>query len=97
MVPVERSELGTQDMDVLADLVRQLYFDHTASFRCPDPAAVGIAAAAGVTARALHCTFRRYYGTVRAVASRWGWVSHSRFAVAYQQRFGVLPSRTLRS
>jgi len=85
----------------------------------------GIAAAAGVTARALHHTFRRYYGTtpagylrrvrlerahlellaadpasgltVRTVASRWGWVSYSRFSVAYQQRFGMLPSRTLRS
>jgi hypothetical protein len=34
---------------------------------------------------------------VGAVACRWGWVSHSRFAVACQQRFGVLPSRTLRS
>ena len=85
----------------------------------------GIAAAAGVTARALSYTFRRYYGTtpagylrrvrlehahrellaagpasgltVKAVACRWGWASHSRFAVAYQQRFGVPPSRTLRS
>ena len=35
--------------------------------------------------------------TVKAVAGRWGWASHSRFVVAYQQRFGVLPSRTLRS
>ena len=35
--------------------------------------------------------------TVKAVACRWGWASHSRFAVAYQQRFGVPPSRTLRS
>jgi len=87
--------------------------------------AAGVAAAAGVTPRALRYTFHRYYGitpagylrrvrlerahlellaagpasglTVAAVAFRWGWASHSRFSVAYQQRFGVLPSRTLRS
>lgn len=84
-----------------------------------------IAAAAGVTGRALQYAFRRYFGTtptgylrrlrlerahaelghadpaggvtVAAVARRWGWASHSRFTVAYQQRFGVLPSHTLRS
>jgi hypothetical protein len=37
MVPVERAELATRDMDVLADLVKQLVVDHTPSFRCPDP------------------------------------------------------------
>ena len=35
--------------------------------------------------------------TVRSVARRWGWASHGQFTVAYQQRFGVRPSRTLRS
>jgi len=83
-----------------------------------------IAAAAGVTARALQYAFRRHYGTtptgylrrvrlerahqelqatdpgsgltVKAVALRWGWASHSRFTVAYHERFGVLPSHTLR-
>jgi len=82
-----------------------------------------IAAAAGVTDRALQYGFRRHYGvtptgylrrirlerahaelgaadpasrvTVGAVASRWGWASHSQFTVAYQRRFGVLPSHTL--
>lgn len=121
MVPVQRSELVTQDMDVLADLVRQLYFDHTASFRCPDPAAVD-ARMHAATVSGLNASLARYGGfsytaevepanppmavvcvrpasglTVKAVACRWGWVSHSRFSVAYQQRFGVLPSRTLRS
>lgn len=84
-----------------------------------------IAAAAGVSGRALRYAFRRYYGitltgflrrirlerahaelgdadpagglTVRSVARRWGWASHGQFTVAYQQRFGVRPSRTLRS
>jgi AraC-like DNA-binding protein len=84
-----------------------------------------IAAAAGVTGRALQYAFRRYFGTtpigylrrirlerahaelgdadpaggitVAAVARRWGWASHSRFTVAYQKRFGVLPSHTLRA
>ncbi len=40
MVPVERADLVTQDMDLLAELIRELYFDHAASFRCPDPARV---------------------------------------------------------
>ena len=37
MVPVERADLVTQDMDLLAELIRELYFEHAASFRCPDP------------------------------------------------------------
>jgi AraC-like DNA-binding protein len=85
----------------------------------------GVAAAAGVSARALQYAFRRHYGTtpagylrrvrlekahqeltgaspaggltVGAVAHRWGWASHSQFTVAYRQRFGVLPSHTLRA
>jgi len=34
---------------------------------------------------------------VAAIARRWGWASHSQFAVAYRKRFGVPPSHTLRS
>jgi hypothetical protein len=40
MVPVERAELVTGDMDLVAELIRDLYIKHAASFRCPDPAAV---------------------------------------------------------
>jgi AraC-like DNA-binding protein len=84
-----------------------------------------IAAAAGVTGRALQYGFRRHFGTtptgylrrirlerahaelgdadpasgatVGGTARRWGWASPSQFTAAYQQRFGVLPSRTLRT
>ena len=35
--------------------------------------------------------------TVAAVSRRWGWTSPSRFAAAYQHRFGEPPSRTLRT
>ena len=35
--------------------------------------------------------------TVAAVARRWGWASPSQFTAAYRQRFGVLPSHTLRA
>lgn len=35
--------------------------------------------------------------TVAAVARRWGWVSPAHFTVAYRQRFGVPPGRTLRT
>jgi transcriptional regulator GlxA family with amidase domain len=84
-----------------------------------------VAAAAGVTGRALQYAFRRYYGTtpiaylrrirleradaelrtadpdsgvqVGAVARKWGWASPSQFSLAYQERFGVRPSHTLKS
>ena len=84
-----------------------------------------IAAAAGVTGRALQYAFRRYYGTtpigylrrirleradaelrtadpdagvqVGSVARKWGWASPSQFSQAYQERFGVRPSHTLRN
>jgi AraC-like DNA-binding protein len=35
--------------------------------------------------------------TIAAVARRWGWASPGRFARAYRQRYGVPPSRTLRT
>jgi AraC-like DNA-binding protein len=39
-IAVERAELVTKDMDLIADLVRRLYVDHAALFRCDDPAQV---------------------------------------------------------
>jgi len=39
-VPVERAELVTKDMDLIADLIRRLYVEHAALFRCDDPARV---------------------------------------------------------
>jgi AraC-like DNA-binding protein len=84
-----------------------------------------VAAAAGVTGRALQYAFRRYYGTtpigylrrirleradaelraadpdsavrVSTVARKWGWASPSQFSLAYQERFGVRPSHTLKN
>jgi AraC-like DNA-binding protein len=38
MVPVERAELATRDMDQIADLVRQQYVEHRPRFRIVDPA-----------------------------------------------------------
>ena len=35
--------------------------------------------------------------TVAAVARRWGWANPAHFAAVYQQAYGELPSRTLRS
>jgi len=34
---------------------------------------------------------------VGAVARKWGWASPSQFSLAYQERFGVRPSHTLKS
>jgi len=37
---LERADLVTQDMDQIAGLIRQLYVEHSATFRCDDPARV---------------------------------------------------------
>ena len=37
VVPVQRAELMTQDLELLEDLVRQLYGDHVGRFACDDP------------------------------------------------------------
>jgi AraC-like DNA-binding protein len=39
-VPVERTELVTKDMGLIADLLGRLYVKHTALFHCDDPAQV---------------------------------------------------------
>jgi AraC-like DNA-binding protein len=39
-MPVERTELVSQDMYLLADLLGRLYVEHAALFRCDDPARV---------------------------------------------------------
>ncbi len=36
-LPVAQTELATQDMDLLSELSRQVYVEHTARFRCADP------------------------------------------------------------
>jgi AraC-like DNA-binding protein len=36
-LPVTQTELITQDMDLLSELSRQVYVEHTARFRCADP------------------------------------------------------------
>ena len=40
VIPVERDELVTKDMHLLADLLGRLYVEHAALFRCDDPAQV---------------------------------------------------------
>jgi AraC-like DNA-binding protein len=54
MTAVERAELHTTDMDLLAGMVRQQYAGHAATFRCADPAMVDgqlrTATAGGLTA-----------------------------------------------
>ena len=37
VVPVERAELVTQDMELIAELISQLYVEHRARFGCADP------------------------------------------------------------
>jgi AraC-like DNA-binding protein len=60
-MPVERAELVTKDMDLIADLVRRLYVEHTALFRCDDPAQVdGVVRSA--TVNGLKAGLLRYGG-----------------------------------
>jgi AraC-like DNA-binding protein len=53
-VPVERAELVTQDMEMIAELISQLYVEHDAHFSCADPSrvegSVRSAAAGGLSA-----------------------------------------------
>jgi AraC-like DNA-binding protein len=37
MVPVQRVEVATRHMDAVAELICQLFVEHRALFRCPDP------------------------------------------------------------
>ncbi|MEU7591122.1 helix-turn-helix transcriptional regulator [Micromonospora sp. NPDC049230] len=87
-----------------------------------DISAADVAAAAGVSLRAVQLAFRRHRGTtpmaylrrirlarahhdllradprqetVSAIASRWGFASHSRFTARYHASYGVPPRETL--
>ena len=40
VMPVQRIEMTTQDMDVIADLMNERYAEHRARFWCDDPARV---------------------------------------------------------
>lgn len=58
-VPVERTELVTQDMEAIARLVSKLYVEHRAQFRCDDPdqvdASVRSASVNGLKAGLIRC------------------------------------------
>ena len=40
VVPVERAELVTQDMELIAELISQLHVEHRAHFSCADASRV---------------------------------------------------------
>ena len=61
LVPVQRTELVTRDVDLLAGLVRDMYVDHTHSFRCPDPERVDGVLRSG-TVNELNASLTRYGG-----------------------------------
>ena len=60
-IPVQRIEMTTRDMDVIADLISRLYVEHQASFRCLDPARVDAGARAANTGL-LEAAVVRYQG-----------------------------------
>src|SRR5882757_10931047 len=60
-LPVERADLVTRDMDLIADLIGRLYVEHAALFRCDDPAQVdGVVHSA--TVNGLKAGLLRYAG-----------------------------------
>ena len=61
MVPVERAELVTQDMDLIADLISQLHVEHRAHFRCSDASRVK-GSVRSATAGGLCVSLTRYGG-----------------------------------
>jgi AraC-like DNA-binding protein len=64
MVPVERTELVTRDMEAIAALISALYVEHRARFRCDDPdrvdASVRSVTVNGLNAGLIRCTGVNY-------------------------------------
>jgi hypothetical protein len=58
MTAVRRTDLVTEDMDLMADLIRSLYVGHTGAFRCLDPDGVAarlhVVAVGGLSAGLVH-------------------------------------------
>jgi AraC-like DNA-binding protein len=61
VVGVQRAEMTTRDMDVIAELINRQYVDHRATFRCTDPSRVD-AGARSVIADSLEAAVVRYRG-----------------------------------
>lgn len=61
VVPVERAELVTQDMELIAELISQLYVEHRARFRCADPSRID-GSVRSATAGGLSACLMRYGG-----------------------------------
>ncbi len=59
--PVQRVEMTTRDMDVIADLINRLYVEHQPRFRCLDPARVDAGTRAATTGL-LEAAVVRYQG-----------------------------------
>jgi hypothetical protein len=60
-IPVQRAEMTTRDMDVIADLINRFYVEHRARFRCLDPARVDAGTRAATTGL-LEAAVVRYQG-----------------------------------
>ncbi len=61
VVPVERAELVTQDMELIAELISQLHVEHRAHFRCADASRVK-QSVRSATAGGLCASLTRYAG-----------------------------------
>src|SRR3954449_8487391 len=48
-IPLQRVEMSTRDMDVIADLINRHYVQHQPRFRCLDPVQVDAGARAATT------------------------------------------------
>ena len=61
VVEVQRAEMTTRDMDVIAELINRQYVEHRATFRCTDPSRVD-AGTRSVIADPLEAAVVRYRG-----------------------------------
>src|SRR6201992_3966163 len=68
-IAVQRSELATREMDVMAALINRQYVEHKAWFRCPAPsrvdAGIRLAVAGPVEASIARYRGFEYYGEAR--------------------------------
>jgi AraC-like DNA-binding protein len=61
VVPVKRAELVTRDMEMIADMISELYVEHRARFKCEDPSRLD-ASVRSVTVADLGAGMLRYTG-----------------------------------
>jgi hypothetical protein len=83
MVPLQRVELVTRDMDLTAELIRGLHIEHVASFSCLDAARVN-GRVRSVTAGGLHAPLSATTASrTRPIVQKLTWQAAVAFLAAF--------------